>query len=108
MEKCRGVELHKVWDCITDRQKAAIIRKLVGYETAFASSKFPVYGSLYYAKDLPKNCHRVSPESSIKDESTEFAVGPSTDRNFFDHGRFDATIDRGPCKQHHTESIIQC
>nr|POF20617.1 altered inheritance of mitochondria protein 9, mitochondrial [Quercus suber] len=98
MEKCPGVELHKVWDTITDRQKAVVIRKLVGYEAAFASSRFPAYGSLYYVTDLSSNkndqCTLLPLEKSTK--SPAFAIGPTTNRNFFDHGRAEASANQGP------------
>lgn len=89
MEKCPGTELHKVWDTITDRQKADIIHKLVSYEAAFASSEFPSYGSLYYAKDL-------NSVNAAKYTLAPFAIGPTTDRNFFDHERAGATTNKGP------------
>ena len=98
MEKCSGIELHKVWDTITDRQKAAIIHKLVSYEAAFASSKLPMYGSLYYTKDLNNTkIGQCIPLPSGRDSNLPaFAVGPTTDRNFFDHGRAGATANQGP------------
>ncbi|KAF2763663.1 hypothetical protein EJ03DRAFT_379237 [Teratosphaeria nubilosa] len=97
MEKCPGAELHKVWPTITDRQKAAIVHKLVSDEAAFASSRLPMYGSLYYAKDLkcPKMSQAVLPSKS-KATLPHFAIGPTTDRNFYDHGRAGATSNRGP------------
>lgn len=99
MEKCPGIELHKVWDTITDLQKTAIIHKLVGYEAGFASSTLPMYGSLYYAKDLnsTKNDQCILPplEKNTR-RCPAFAIGPTTDRKFFDHGRAGATANQGP------------
>nr|POE56568.1 altered inheritance of mitochondria protein 9, mitochondrial [Quercus suber] len=98
MERCPGIELHKVWDTITDRQKAAIIHKLVGYEVAFVSAKLPMYGSLYYTADL--NSTRIDRASVLPWEKSTmfptFAVGPTTDRKFFDHGRAGVTANQGP------------
>lgn len=98
MEKCSGVELHKVWNTITERQKAEIITKLVNYEAAFVSSTLPAYGSLYYAKDLDsKNIgHTVVARQGKGRNSSKFAIGPTTDRHYFDHDRADATSNRGP------------
>lgn len=59
-----------------------------------------MYGSLYYAKDLPG----VSPGQIIQSASEDpaikpvFAVGPTTNRTFFDDGRDAVSVDRGPCK----------
>lgn len=97
MEKCRGVELHSVWDDMKDRQKATIIQKLVGFEATFASSKFSGFGSLYYAKDLPADAldkHIVLDSNGF----SKFAIGPTTDRAFFDHGRSLVNVNRGPCE----------
>lgn len=98
MERCSGIELHKVWDTIIDRQKAGIIHKLVSYEAAFASSNLPMYGSLYYAKDLSssQNSQAILPSIDQNTRLPAFAIGPTTDRNFFDHGRAGATANRGP------------
>ena len=100
MERCRGIELHKVWDDITDRQKASIIQILVGFEAAFASSGFPMYGSLYYTNDLskPRSIQHVLLKSDEAPDGLTFAVGPTTDRNFFDHGRSSVDADRSPGK----------
>ncbi|GAB7356586.1 hypothetical protein MBLNU459_g7316t2 [Dothideomycetes sp. NU459] len=98
MEKCRGVELHRVWDDVTDYQKSTIIQKLVGYEAAFTKSKFSMYGSLYYMTDLPdvEEDQRVLVKPKKDLEPIEFAIGPTTDRAFYDHGRRDAIDHRGP------------
>lgn len=100
MDKCYGVELCHVWDNISDAQKATIIQQLVKYETAFATAAFPAYGSLYYTKDLTNidNIHQVVVPSSQSPSSTSFSMGPTTDRNYFDHGRSEVATDRGPCK----------
>lgn len=59
-----------------------------------------MYGSLYYAKDL----HSPSPNQFLnaidsKDECYAFAVGPTTNRAFFDQGRDAVEVNRGPCKR---------
>jgi hypothetical protein len=53
MERSRGVELGKIWDEMSWNERLEIVRTLVGYEKTFVSASFPMYGSLYYAKDLP-------------------------------------------------------
>jgi hypothetical protein len=97
MERCAGIELHKIWSKVTDRQKAVIIREIVNYEATFASSGFPSYGSLYYAKDLhePEDDHRILSPPGKLTKFQEFAIGPTTDRGFFDHGRAGATANQG-------------
>jgi hypothetical protein len=102
MERCCGVELQKVWGDIPDRQKAAVLQKVVSYEVAFAKSSFPMYGSLYYASDLTTaqtEQYLNTDLSPMKDRRPAmFAVGPTTNREFFDHGRADVSAYRGPCE----------
>ncbi|EAU34264.1 hypothetical protein ATEG_05195 [Aspergillus terreus NIH2624] len=59
MERSQGVELSKHWDEIRGPAKFEIVKQLVQFEKSLSSSHFPMYGSLYYAKDLPG----VSPDS---------------------------------------------
>jgi hypothetical protein len=53
MERSAGVELGKVWDDMSGNERLEVVDTMAGYEKAFVSAKFPMYGSLYYAKDLP-------------------------------------------------------
>jgi hypothetical protein len=99
MERSAGVELGKVWDDMSGGERLEVVDTLAGYEKAFVSAKFPMCGSLYYAKDLP------SPSSSqflssvgSADEEKAFVVGPTTNRAFFDQGRDSVKVNRGPCK----------
>ncbi|KAH7359797.1 phosphotransferase enzyme family protein [Pyrenochaeta sp. MPI-SDFR-AT-0127] len=96
MERSRGVELGKVWDDMSWEERLEVVRALVGYEKAFVSAKFPMYGSLFYAKDLPKLSQGqfLSSVDSM-DNGEAFVVGPTTNRAFFDQGR-DAVEMLGP------------
>lgn len=49
MEKSQGVELGKLWNDIPGPDKLHITQQLVGFEKALVSTRFPMYGSLYYA-----------------------------------------------------------
>ena len=101
MERSGGVELGKIWDDLPGPEKYQITKKLVGFEKAFVSANFPMYGSLYYAKDLPgalSNQHTILESSENKAASSVFAIGPSTNRTFFDDGRDTVNPDLGPCK----------
>jgi hypothetical protein len=101
MERSRGIELGKIWDDLPGLDKFEIVKKLVGFEKAYVSTRFPMYGSLYYAKDLPEvlPSQLVNLDSKIDDTvHSVFAVGPTTNRAFFDDGRDAVDVDRGPCK----------
>ncbi|CAI7631491.1 unnamed protein product [Penicillium glandicola] len=99
MEKSRGVELSKLWDDMPGPDKFRIVQQLVGFEKALVSTPFPMHGSLYYAKDLPKvQSNQIIDLGGKKSNmGLDFAVGPTTNRTFFDDGR-DAVagVHRGP------------
>jgi hypothetical protein len=101
MERSRGIELSKVWGDLSGPDKFEIVKKLVGFEKSFVSSRFPMYGSLYHPEDLQE----VQPNQLVDLKSNEdpitrsvFAVGPTTNRTFFDDNRDVPGIDHGPCK----------
>lgn len=99
MERSGGVELSKVWDDMPWEERLEIVRTVVGYEKAFVSANLPMYGSLYYAKDLSSPSMRqfLNPTDS-RDKREAFVVGPTTNRAFFDQGRDSVEVNRGPCK----------
>lgn len=99
MERSRGVELTKIWNDMPWEERLEVIRTLVGYEKGFVSANLPMYGSLYFAKDLlsPSPSQFFDPVNSI-DKEEAFVVGPTTNRAFFDQGRDSVEVNRGPCK----------
>ena len=108
MERSRGIELGKIWDDLPGPDKFEIVKKLAGFEKAFVSTRFPMYGSLYHAKDLPEvlPSQLVDLDSKMDDTVySVFAVGPTTNRTFFDDGRDAVDVDRGPCKCHFPSSL---
>ncbi|KAJ6149594.1 Aminoglycoside phosphotransferase [Penicillium samsonianum] len=80
MEKSQGVELSKLWDGIPGPDKLQIVQQLVEFEKALVSTRFPMYGSLYYAKDLQKVQSNQMIDIGIKKRNVglDFAVGPTT------------------------------
>ena len=99
LERSRAVELAEVWATMTWDERSEIVQTLVKYDAAFASANLPMYGSLYYAKNLPSpnpSQYVASTDATAKGEA--FAVGPTTRRHFFSLGRDQAEIYRGPCE----------
>lgn len=90
MEKCRGIELGRLWDDVSGKQKADIVRQLATISTKLSPARFPYYGSLYYTKDIP----------DIKNTEVDdtYSVGPTTSRTWFDDRRGEIDNHRGPCK----------
>jgi hypothetical protein len=90
MEKCRGIELGRLWDDLSGNQKIDIVRQLTKISSQLSKARFPHYGSLYYARDIPDL------KGTEVDET--FSVGPTTSRTWFDDKRGDVNVHRGPCK----------
>ncbi|KAJ6186450.1 hypothetical protein N7519_007751, partial [Penicillium mononematosum] len=98
MERSRGVELGKLWDDLPGPDKFEIVQKLVGFEKVLVSTRFPMYGSIYYANNLrPVDSNQMIELGDKKNTvGVEFAVGPTTNRTFFDDGRDAVDVHRGP------------
>ncbi|KAG8527832.1 uncharacterized protein KY384_006748 [Bacidia gigantensis] len=103
MEKAPGIELENVWEGMSGQQRWEVLKQVVAFEKKFASTRFKAYGSLYYPQDIP-NVTDARLEYTNEDgetQNSEFAVGPSNSRSFFDHGRGEILLDRGPCMNFH-------
>lgn len=102
MEKQVGVALTDLWDIIKGKQKVRILDQVVDVERCLAATKFSKFGSLYYTDDLPDDSDSTSAlyVDSTGNEvwSEKFDIGPTNHRSFFDFGRGELNIDRGPCK----------
>jgi len=60
------------------------------------------YGNLYYATDAFPGCEKAEiggdASQSERDEAERrFVIGPVVNRHFWDQGRNEMDIDRGPC-----------
>jgi hypothetical protein len=91
MERIVGVELDKVWEAMPGRSKVKVVQKLAQYDAAFATSGLSMYGSLYYARDVPD----ARPSQMVLDG--KFVIGPTTNRAYFDDLRGQVDPDLGPC-----------
>lgn len=104
MEKIEGAELSQVWDSLNGKQKYAIVQQLVEFERKFTTARFTAYGSLYYKNDIPSTVasniplHLHRGQEDAPQSSDKFVVGPSNSRMYFDDGRSEVDVDRGPCK----------
>jgi hypothetical protein len=99
MERSKGVELGKFWHSMPWEERLEVVRTLVKYEKTLVSASLPMYGSLYYAKDLPSPTPSQFLDSVNSTDTREaFVVGPTTNRAFFDQGRDSVQANRGPCR----------
>ncbi|KAF3479937.1 uncharacterized protein GIQ15_06913 [Arthroderma uncinatum] len=99
MEKVQGVQLDTVWPSMGISDRFDIVKSIAGYQEAWMSASFDHFGSLYFARDLDGvHHHRVfqSFSSDTDTELPEFAIGPSTGREYCDAGRASIEYDRGP------------
>lgn len=96
MEKCPGIELSRLWNDRSGKQKVEVVRQLSTYSARLSKARFPYYGSLYYASDTP----------GIKGFEIDdtFSVGPTTSRTWFDDKRGEVNVERGPCKSPKSEA----
>ncbi|KAJ8113860.1 hypothetical protein OPT61_g4116 [Boeremia exigua] len=108
MERSGGVELGKVWHDMSWEQRLEVVQALVEYEKAFVSANLPMYGSLYYATDLPSpSPSQFLNSGNSSEKGKAFVVGPTTNRAFFDQGRDLVDANRGPCRFSHDFMLDQ-
>lgn len=100
MEKQAGLVLTDVWERLKGKQKVRILDQIVDIERRLAATELGNYGSLYYKLDLdpsyPPLLYRDAAGKEVRSQT--FAVGPTNHRSFFDFGRGQLDIERGPCK----------
>ncbi|KKZ63150.1 hypothetical protein EMCG_02527 [[Emmonsia] crescens] len=100
MEKQAGVMLSDVWESMKGKQKAQIVLQVVDIEKTLASIKFTKLGALYYKNDLPVTPDTTTPlyvdENMNEVHNAKFRIGPTNHRTFFDFGKGELDIDRGP------------
>ncbi|PWY70131.1 phosphotransferase enzyme family protein [Aspergillus eucalypticola CBS 122712] len=101
MEKAAGVPLSHVWETLKLPQKLQVLLAMIRLQKKWLSVSFSHYGSLYYAKDIqaspPEDTHYIKNGKAIKDP--QFAIGPTTGRDWCDASRSLLGIDRGPFMQ---------
>lgn len=97
MEKVQGVPLSQVWSTMKLPQKLQVLLAMTRLQKHWLSVSFSHYGSLYYVGDAQSAAGNryIKDDEAVKD--SEFAIGPTTGRDWFDGGRSILDIERGPC-----------
>ncbi|KAI9679362.1 MAG: hypothetical protein M1817_005384 [Caeruleum heppii] len=99
MEKLPGIDLERVWSNMNIQDRFAVVKVLADYQKRWTSISFQKFGSLYYAEDLDgqtADSPLYTDQHGDEITNSKFAVGPSTAREFIDHGRATIDFDRGP------------
>ncbi|XRM48499.1 hypothetical protein ABZX51_011417 [Aspergillus tubingensis] len=98
MEKAAGVPLSHVWETLKLPQKLQVLLAMIRLQKKWLSVSFSHYGSLSYAKDIkassPEDTHYIKDGKAVKD--SQFAIGPTTGRDWCDASRSLLDINRGP------------
>lgn len=69
MERAPGIELGRVWDQISSKQKDDVVQELVDIEKRMMKPFFKAYGSIFHVGDVESavahDCFVVSPNISL-------------------------------------------
>lgn len=96
MEKAAGCSLALIWPRLNNEEKRDIVRAVVSFDVRALNHPLGGIGSLYYPKDIPSGTKHL-PALGSRD-CGRWVLGPTTDRRFFDDGRGELFLDRGPCE----------
>lgn len=94
MEKLDGIPLGEVWYTMTPDEQYKVMRQVVELEAKIMGFDLPAFGSIYHQRDL-------STERNVPLEDgagAGFCIGPMAHWSWWNGGRSDLDIDRGPCK----------
>lgn len=97
MEKATGSCLSAVWPRLTNHEKRDLVQAVVSIEVKMLNHPLGGIGSLFYPKDVPPGTKSI-PALGPKETCSRWVLGPTTDRRFFDDGKGELLLDRGPCK----------
>lgn len=99
MEKAPGTCLAQAWPNLSNQQKRDIVQAIVKFDVTALNHSLGGFGSLYYPNDIPKGIKHIPVQGPNDTSSGErWVLGPTTDRRFFDDGKGELPLDRGPCE----------
>lgn len=97
MEKASGSSLAHIWPRLSNEEKRKIVQAMVSFDVKILNHPLGGIGSLYYPRDIPSGTNQI-PALGLNVACGHWVLGPTTDRRFFDDGRGELFLDRGPCK----------
>jgi aminoglycoside phosphotransferase (APT) family kinase protein len=100
MEKKKGVRLSERWGKLTLAQRQAFVSTLSQYMVDWTNTSFPMFGGLYFKRDLDQAAGSLTFTDKNSEEVTldDYAIGPSNNKLNYEYGRSKAEFDKGPCR----------
>ncbi|OOF93562.1 hypothetical protein ASPCADRAFT_53394 [Aspergillus carbonarius ITEM 5010] len=96
MERVPGRQLSEVWGAMSEAQHFGLVKSLVGIEQRLLNVKFALHGSLYYRSTCSDGRNVVEPTEPAKEVTSNFVIGPTTQRSFWEDDKGELDISRGP------------
>jgi hypothetical protein len=103
MEKLLGRPIGDAWFDLSEQERLQVLHDIVQLEAKMFNMKLPANGSIYYARDLPSDTHRIV----IPGTNDHFCVGPSASRWWWFGTRESLEVDRGPRKYDYSHQISE-
>jgi hypothetical protein len=94
MEKLPGRPIGDAWFDLSEQERLQVLHDMVQLEAKMFNMMLPASGSIYYARDLPSDTHRIV----IPGINDHFCVGPYASRRWWFGSRESLEVDRGPRK----------
>ncbi|EAS33804.1 phosphotransferase enzyme family protein [Coccidioides immitis RS] len=96
MERVKGRQLSEVWGAMSEAQHFGLVKSLVEIEQKLVDVKFALHGSLYYKSTCYRGRNVVDPTEPTNEVTSDFVIGPTTQRSFWEDEKGELDIDRGP------------
>lgn len=100
MEKVEGRQLSEVWDTMSEAQRFGLVKGLVAIEKKLTGTKLGHHGSLYYKHTCADGRSVIDLTKTFRpgqETLSEFVIGPTAERFFWEDGKGELDINRGPC-----------
>ncbi|KAL1851184.1 hypothetical protein Plec18170_006508 [Paecilomyces lecythidis] len=104
LEKLEGVPLSEQWFTMDNKTRVKIMRQIVDIEKRVMSIPLPASGSIYYRCDLKSSGSAISITTEPFPTRDGFAIGPSSQLEWWYRERALLDVDRGPCIPKHFQN----
>lgn len=107
-EKATGKPLGNMWANLTLPSQLDIMNQIVDVEKKMAAISFQRHGCIYYETDLKsrsldyeafdsQDSSSLESATGQKTQPPAFVIGPSASPSFWERGKADMDVERGPC-----------